>query len=84
MTSNTRKPHSLQLAAEMAVGRFNGWFDPAGSIASVIEDLLRDELDTALVRPRDQRSQIAGVNKRPRVTLEPKIGNLSNVRFPQA
>ena len=65
MTNNTTKPDSLQPAAEKAVDLFDNWFDPIETEVRVrarefIEELLRDELDTALARPRYGRSQMAG------------------------
>src|SRR5476649_2399835 len=65
MPNNTTKPDSLQPAAEKAVDLFDNWFDPIETEVRVrarefIEELLRDELDTALARPRYGRSQMAG------------------------
>jgi transposase-like protein len=65
MMNNTTKPDSLQPAAEKAVDLFDNWFDPIETEVRVrarefIEELLRDELDTALARPRYGRSQMAG------------------------
>ena len=65
MMNNTTKPDSLQPAAEKAVDLFDNWFDPIEIEVRVrarefIEELLRDELDTALARPRYGRSQMAG------------------------
>src|SRR6202158_4268491 len=64
MMNNTTKPDSLQPAAEKAVDLFDNWFDPIETEVRVrarefIEELLRDELDTALARPRYGRSQMA-------------------------
>src|SRR5471032_2802137 len=65
MMNNTTKSDSLQPAAEKAVDLFDNWFDPIETEVRVrarefIEELLRDELDTALARPRYGRSQVAG------------------------
>src|ERR1700674_1801314 len=67
MMNNTTKPDSLQPAAEKAVDLFDNWFDPIETEVRVrarefIEELLRDELDSALARPRHGRGEIA-VNK---------------------
>jgi putative transposase len=69
MMDNTTKPDSLQPAAEKAVDLFDNWFDPIETEVRVrarefIEELLRDELDTALARPRYGRSQMAGKEAR--------------------
>ena len=69
MTNNTTKPDSLQPEAERAVDLFDNWFDPIETEVRVrarefIEELLRDELDTALARPRYGRSQMAGNDAR--------------------
>src|SRR5271168_1500779 len=73
MTNNTTKPDSLQPAAEKAVDLFDNWFDPIETEVRVrarefIEELLRDELDTALACPRYSRSQVAGNEARGEVT----------------
>src|SRR5476651_2665695 len=65
MMNNTTKSDSLQPTAEKAVDLFDNWFDPIESEVRVrarefIEELLRDELDTALARPRYGRSKMAG------------------------
>ena len=65
MTNNTTKPDSLQPAAEKAGDLFDNWFDPIETevrarAREFIEELIRGELDTALARPRYQRSKIAG------------------------
>ena len=65
MTITTTKPDSSQPASEMAVDLFDNWFDPLETevrarAREFIEELLRDELDTALARPRYGRSQVAG------------------------
>jgi hypothetical protein len=73
MTSNTPKPDSVQPAAEMAVDLFDNWFDPIETevrarARGFIEELIRGELDAALVRPRYGRSQRAGNEARVGVT----------------
>src|SRR4029078_2134463 len=65
MTSDTTKPDSSQPATEMAVDLFDNWFDPIETevrarARDFIEEMIRGELDTALARPRYERSQIAG------------------------
>src|SRR5476649_2249120 len=65
MTSITTKPDSLQPAAEMAVDLFDNWFDPLETevrarAREFIEELIRDELDAVLARPRYGRSQMVG------------------------
>src|SRR6202789_1217914 len=65
MTKDTTKSDSLQPATEMAVDLFDNWFDPIETevrarARQFIEELIRGELDTALARPRYQRSKIAG------------------------
>ena len=57
MTSTTTKSDSSQPAAEMAVDLFDNWFDPIETevrarARQFIEELLREELDAALARPR--------------------------------
>src|SRR6266480_1278964 len=69
MTNLTTKPDSLQRAAEMAVELFDNWFDPIETEVRArsrqfIEELLRGELDAALVRPRYGRSKKAGNERR--------------------
>ena len=64
MMSTTTKPDSSQPAAEMAVNLFD-WFDPIETevrarAREFIEEMIRDELDTVLARPRYSRSQMAG------------------------
>src|ERR1019366_6770497 len=65
MTKLTTKPDSMQPATEMAVDLFDNWFDPIETevrarALQFIEELIRGELDTALARPRYERSQMAG------------------------
>ena len=57
MTSVTTKPDSSQPATETVVGLFDNWFDPIESgvrerVREFIEELIRNELDTVLARPR--------------------------------
>ena len=64
MTKLTMKPDSMQPATEMAVDLFDNWFDPIETevrarARQFIEELIRGELDTALARPRYERSQMA-------------------------
>ena len=56
---------SMQLATEMAVDLFDNWFDPIETevrarARQFIEELICGELDTALARPRYERSKMAG------------------------
>jgi putative transposase len=65
MTKLTTKPDSMQPATEMAVDLFDNWFDPIETevrarARQFIEELIRSELDTALARPRYERSKTAG------------------------
>src|ERR1700683_1864729 len=65
MSKLTTKPDSMQPATEMAFDLFDNWFDPIETevrarARQFIEELIRGELDTALARPRYQRSKIAG------------------------
>jgi len=65
MTKLTTKPDSMQPATEMAVDLFDNWFDPIETevrarARQFIEELIRGELDTALARPRYERSKMAG------------------------
>src|SRR6204780_1370259 len=65
MTKDTTKSDPLQPATEMAVDLFDNWFDPIETevrarARQFIEELIRGELDTALARPRYERSKIAG------------------------
>ena len=65
MTKLTTKPDSTQPATEMAVDLFDNWFDPLETevrarARQFIEELIRGELDTALARPRYERSKMAG------------------------
>src|SRR3979490_1319335 len=69
MTNHPTTPDSLRLAAEKAVGLFDNWFDPIETevrarARQFIEELLREELDSALARPRYERSQMAGNEER--------------------
>jgi putative transposase len=65
MTKDTTKSDSMQPATEMAVDLFDNWFDPIETevrarARQFIEELIRGELDTALARPRYERSKMAG------------------------
>ena len=65
MTKDTTKSDSLQPATEMSVDLFDNWFDPIETevrarARQFIEELIRGELDTALARPRYERSKMAG------------------------
>ena len=64
MMSNTTKCDSLQPTAEVAVDLFDSWLDPIETevrarAREFIEELIRDELDTILARPRYERSKKA-------------------------
>src|SRR5713101_765124 len=57
MTSVTTKPESLQPQSDTAVHLFDNWIDPIETAVRVrvrgfIEELIREELDAALARPR--------------------------------
>jgi len=57
MTSVTTKPESSQLQSETAVHLFDNWIDPIETevrvrVRGFIEELIREELDAALARPR--------------------------------
>ena len=57
MTSDTTKCASPQPAAEASAGLFDNWFDPIESalrdrVRGFIEDLIQDELEGVLARPR--------------------------------
>ena len=57
MTSVTTKPDSSQPGTETVAGLFDNWFDPIESgvrerVREFIEELIRNELDTVLARPR--------------------------------
>ena len=65
MTKLTMKPDSMQPATDMAFDLFDNWFDPIETevrarARQFIEELIRGELDTALARPRYERSKMAG------------------------
>jgi transposase-like protein len=65
MTSITTTPDSSQPSAEMAVDLFDTWFDPIesevrGRARQFIEELIGEELDRLLARPRYGRSKAAG------------------------
>ena len=64
MTNTTTKSDSSQPAAETTSRLFDNWFDPLETevrarARQFIEELLREELDAALARPRYERSQMA-------------------------
>ena len=64
MTSTTTKSDSSQPAAETTSRLFDNWFDPIETevrarARQFIEELLREELDATLARPRYERSQMA-------------------------
>ena len=65
MNKPITKPASLQPATELTVDLFDNWFDPIEAEVRArsrqfIEELIRGELDTALARPRYERSKMAG------------------------
>jgi transposase-like protein len=69
MTSTTTKSVSSQPAAETTSRLFDNWFDPIETevrarARQFIEELLREELDSALARPRYERSQMASNEER--------------------
>ncbi len=69
MTSTTTKSDSSQPAAETTSRLFDNWFDPIETevrarARQFIEELLREELDSALARPRYERSQMASNEER--------------------
>jgi putative transposase len=69
MTNTTTKSDSSQPAAETTSRLFDNWFDPLETevrarARQFIEELLREELDSALARPRYERSQMAGNEER--------------------
>ena len=69
MTSNSTTPCLPQSETETAVHLFDNWFDPIETevrarARQFIEELLREELDSALARPRYERSQMAGNEER--------------------
>jgi putative transposase len=69
MTSTSTKSDSSQPAAETTSRLFDNWFDPIETEVRArsrqfIEELLREELDSALARPRYERSQMASNEER--------------------
>ena len=69
MTNTTTKSDSSQPAAETTSRLFDNWFDPIETevrarARQFIEDLLREELDATLARPRYERSQMASNEER--------------------
>jgi len=64
MMSNITKPDSSRPTSEMAVDLFDSWLDPIETevrarAREFIEEMIRGELDTILVRPRYERSKKA-------------------------
>ncbi|MGF6308513.1 transposase-like protein, partial [Bradyrhizobium sp. i1.8.4] len=73
MNKPTTEPDSSQPTTELAVDLFDNWFDPIEAEVRArsrqfIEELIRGELDTALARPRYERSKMAGNEAGPCVT----------------
>src|SRR5260370_1330524 len=69
MTSTTTKYDSSQPGVETTSRLFDNWFDPIETevrarARQFIEELLREELDSALARPRYERSQMASNEER--------------------
>jgi len=69
MTSITTKSESSQPGVETTSRLFDNWFDPIETgvrarARQFIEELLREELDATLARPRYERSQMAGNEER--------------------
>ena len=69
MTSNSTTPCLPQSETETAVHLFDNWFDPIETevrarARQFIEELLREELDSALARPRYARTQMASNEER--------------------
>ena len=65
MTNITTKSDSSQPGVETTSRLFDNWFDPIETevrarARQFIEELLREELDATLARPRYERSQMAG------------------------
>jgi len=65
MTSHTTNPDSMQPVDEAAPHLFDNWFDPIETevrarAREFIEELIREELDAALARPRYGRGHKAG------------------------
>jgi transposase-like protein len=64
MMSNITKPDSSRPTSEIAVDLFDSWLDPIETevrarAREFIEEMIRGELDTILVRPRYERSKKA-------------------------
>jgi putative transposase len=62
MTSVTTKPDSSQPAAETCPALFDDWFDPVEAglrerVRGFIEEMIREELNLVLARPRYGRRQ---------------------------
>ena len=69
MTSITTKSESSQPGVETTSRLFDNWFDPIETevrarARQFIEELLREELDATLARPRYERSQMASNEER--------------------
>lgn len=69
MTNTTTKSDSSQPAAETTSRLFDNWFDPIETevrarARQFMEELLREELDATLARPRYERSQMASNEER--------------------
>jgi putative transposase len=65
MTSVTTKPELLQSSSDCSCRLFDDWFDPIETgirerVRTFIEEMIREELDTALARPRYGRRAQAG------------------------
>ena len=65
MTSVTTKPELLQSSRDCCSQLFEGWIDPIESnvrtrVRTFIEELIREELDAALARPRYGRCRQGG------------------------
>ena len=62
MTSTITKPESSQSQTETAGHLFDNWIDPIetevrGRVRGFIEEMIREELDAALARPRISTSR---------------------------
>jgi len=69
MTNITTKSESSQPGVETTSRLFDNWFDPIETgvrarARQFIEELLREELDATLARPRYERSQMASNEER--------------------
>src|ERR1700747_1889907 len=73
MTSVTTKPELSQPQSQTAIPLFDNWFDPIETevrerARGFIEELIREELDAVLARPRYGRGRMAGSEARAGVT----------------